>query len=354
MTTKDLYHTSIQLIKANQHEKGAYVACPNFEAYRYGWLRDGSFIAYAMDLASEYESSAAFHRWVGSVLERYADKMENLIQRGRAGEHISQGEQMHTRFTLDGEEAGEAWGNFQLDGYGTWLWSLIEHVRKAQDATLYDSLRPQVARVIRYLHVFWHTPCFDCWEERGDQVHTGTLLALFGGIRAAADHDMSLPIGKLLEDIDRAIRDECTVDGHLIKSVGNPAVDANLLGAHTPYRFLDADDEILHATVARIESELGRVGVHRYREDTYYGGGAWVLLSAWLGWHHATLGNVDRAREIRDWVLAQAAADGSLCEQTDADLLAPSEYQVWRDRCGPSATPLLWSHAMFIILEHSI
>jgi len=26
--------------------------------------------------------------------------------------------------------------------------------------------------------------------------------------------------------------------------------------------------------------------MHRYADDTYYGGGEWVLLATWLGWYY--------------------------------------------------------------------
>ena len=45
----DLYHRSIDIIKENQAASGAYVASPSFPTYHYCWLRDGSYIAYAMD-----------------------------------------------------------------------------------------------------------------------------------------------------------------------------------------------------------------------------------------------------------------------------------------------------------------
>jgi hypothetical protein len=41
----DLYQHSIDLILANQHADGAYIASPAFPTYHYCWLRDGSFVA---------------------------------------------------------------------------------------------------------------------------------------------------------------------------------------------------------------------------------------------------------------------------------------------------------------------
>jgi len=69
-----------------------------------------------------------------------------------------------------------------------------------------------------------------------------------------------------------------------VKYVGSEAVDASLLGIATPYRLLAPDDLIMRATVDKIEADLRHQDgeLHCYAEDTYYGGGEWVLLAAWL------------------------------------------------------------------------
>jgi hypothetical protein len=47
-------------------------------------------------------------------------------------------------------------------------------------------------------------------------------------------------------------------DGRLVKSVGNPAVDASLIGVTTPYRLLEPHSPLMRATVACIETNLRR------------------------------------------------------------------------------------------------
>jgi len=350
----NLFQQSIGIILEHQSPNGAYIASPSFSTYAYSWLRDGSFIAHAMDRAGQHASAARFHCWVGGVFQRYGPKIERLIARQAAGETIPLHEQMHTRFTLDGKESDAGWTNFQLDGYGTWLWALANHLKRTGDTTLYDDLRPHVALLVRYLAAFWQTPCYDCWEEFGDKIHTATLAAIAGGLRAIADYDPTLAVSALGEDVRTFLLAQCIQGGHLIKFIGNPAVDASLIGVCTPYRLLPADDPRMVATIARIETDLRRGGLYRYLADTYYGGGAWVLLAAWLGWHYAEAGDLERATELRDWVVAQADDDGALPEQISHDLLSPEHYQQWIERWGAIATPLLWSHAMYIILEHAL
>ena len=221
----NLFQHSIDLIRAHQAPSGAYVASPNFDTYAYSWFRDGSFIAHAMDRVGEHASAAQFHRWAGGVIARYTLKITQLIARQQAGEPITLGEQMHTRFTLDGEESDANWTNFQLDGYGTWLWALAAHLERTGDTTLYVDLRPQVVTLVQYLAVFWQTPCYDCWEEFGDKLHTATLAALYGGVRAIGTYDSTLGVQALAAEIHTFVLTQSVHDGHLIKFLGNLAVD---------------------------------------------------------------------------------------------------------------------------------
>jgi isomaltose glucohydrolase len=150
------------------------------------------------------------------------------------------------------------------------------------------------------------------------------------------------------------VLERCLVEGRLAKFVGSSLVDASLIGAATPYGLFSPDDPIMVATAARIERDLHRGGVRRYRDDTYYGGGEWLLLAAWLGWHHAEGGERERAGALLDWVAAQATPEGYLPEQICTDCLSPAHYQPWVERWGEVATPLLWSHAMYLILHDAL
>ncbi|WP_254457133.1 hypothetical protein [Brevibacillus sp. HB2.2] len=78
-------------------------------------------------------------------------------------------------------------------------------------------------------------------------------------------------------------------------------------------------------------------------------GGQWLLLSAWLGWYYVKTGRREEAEKIAAWIVSQRQVNG-LPEQVQEHLLSPAHYEMWVERTGHPAVPLLWSHAMFLVL----
>jgi GH15 family glucan-1,4-alpha-glucosidase len=352
----DLVHHSINVIRENQAPGGAYIASPNFPVYRYCWFRDGSFIAYAMDLAGEHDSAQRFHEWASRTILRYESKLSRCVEKAGQGSKPTEGDCFHTRFTLEGMETKDNWPNHQLDGLGTWLWALCQHVKLSGASAQLESWKRALPPVREYLAALWRLPCYDCWEENGDRVHTYTLAAIYGGLQSVAEWFGDRKAADTALEIRSFVLQNMVQDGHLAKFAGSREVDANLLAVATPYRLLKLEDEPMRNTVACIEKELrsGGGGVHRYKRDTYYGGGEWVLLTAWLGWHYVELGQLDRAQAIKAWVEAQATREAELPEQVPLNLNEPSYYPIWAKRWGTIATPLLWSHAKYLILHNAL
>lgn len=352
----NLRQRSIEIILQNQSASGGYIACPNMDDYAYCWFRDGAFIAYSMDIAGEHDSAARFYEWGARVINEHAGLVERAVEKAAQGERLGPGDYLHTRYTLDGEEGNDdSWPNFQLDGIGTWLWGMAQHVQVTETGP--SPLWLQAAQLAaRYLDALWCHPNYDLWEEFGDEVHTYTLGAIYAGLRAYMQlSGDDIYEAKAAEVLDFVLQ-EAVADGHFIKYLGNEAVDASLLGLATPYGLVSPTDKRMQRTVVRIEAGLraNGGGVQRYGHDSYYGGGEWLLLAAWLGWHHAEAGNVDRAAELLDWVAAQSDEQGWMPEQIATNLIAPDYYEKWVEWRGPIANPLLWSHAMYLILDNAL
>lgn len=352
-----LVDVSIGLIAENQASSGAYVASPTFATYGYSWFRDGAFIADAMSRHGQLESAEAFFSWCGRIVTERRDRIDWLVAEVTAGRTPRPEEHLHTRYTLDGHEATVPWENFQLDGYGTWLWALTSHNHRHD-----RSMTPYVEAVeltVRYLAACWAQPSYDWWEEHADQRHTSTLASIRGGLVAASrTPDVADRIRRLAADSADEIADlvanEGVHEGRLTKWLGGTDIDASLVACATPFRLYPPDAPVMKATVDEIERLLAPGGVHRYRADTYYGGGEWILLAGFLGWHHVETGRRQRAEELLAWIESQADEHGHLPEQVDTHLLAPERKAEWDARWGSSATPLLWSHAMYLTLVSSL
>lgn len=346
---------SIRLITGLQTPEGAYPASPTFSAYvGYSWLRDGAFIADGASVAGQADSAGRFFDWCADVISRRADAIAWIVAETRAGRTPAAEHMLPARFTFAGEDGTDEWWDFQLDGYGTWLWALAEHLER--HGLNGDRYRDAVALTAEYLLASWERPCYDWWEEHSQHVHVSTLACIAAGLEAVArvglvDEALAGRIAAEGVAIHRLVSGRGTADGHLIKWLGSTAVDGSLAAAIAPLGFVDARSDIGRRTIDVLEAHLTvEGGTHRYLGDTFFGGGQWPLLTCFLGLAHLAAGDRDRASELFEWAAATATAELDLPEQVGQHLIAPGMQQEWIDRWGPVATPLLWSHALFLRL----
>jgi GH15 family glucan-1,4-alpha-glucosidase len=348
----NLIDKSIEIIMNNQDVSGAYVACPTFTNYMYSWFRDGSYIAYAMDIVGEFESAGRFHDWAAQTINKHEETVERAVETAHHGEWQNEVDFLHTRYTLKGEISDDEWPNFQLDGFGTWLWALKQHSELSQSPI--SACQQKAARLtLEYLSSLWKVPCSDCWEEFPNFIHPHTLAAIYGGIQAIGDQ-FGDHFESLLNEILQYILEHNLKGGHFVKFGGSPEVDTSLLGLSVPYQLFSPHDVRIKATVECIEATLLNGGVKRYPSDTYYGGGDWVVLAGWLGWYYAEAGEREEAIKLRDWMEEQADSAGTLPEQVPTNLIDETYLEIWRKRWGQIAQPLLWSHAKYIILHKTL
>jgi isomaltose glucohydrolase len=345
---------SIAVLKDGQAPSGAFIASPAFTVYRYAWLRDGAFCAHALDVVGEHDAAAAWHRWVIRSVEGHRKMIESATRRVAGGETPPPEAMPPARYTLDGALErpvdDDPWPNFQVDGYGMWLWA-FEHHLGGRD--LPEDAEPTVALVASYLAASWRLKCFNCWEELDGGEHASTLGAVHAGLMAAS---------RLLGDsvwcsAADAVRDELLdryVDhGRFKRGANDGRPDGSLLWLAVPFGVLAYDDPLIASTVEAVRRELTgpEGGVYRFPGDTYFGGGEWLLLTSSLAWHDAVAGDVDAADAAQAWVRAQAEPNSDLPEQVTGNAQDPTMIEPWIRRWGRIATPLLWSHAMFLIAE---
>jgi GH15 family glucan-1,4-alpha-glucosidase len=341
----------VAAILRNQHASGAFVASPDFAQYQYCWLRDGSFIAYALDCAGQAKAARRFHQWCGAAIDRVEPVISVAIGRRAAGKPVDASEMPPARFSLDGLVVKDDWPNFQVDGYGTWLWSLHQHLRKSGAPGLPSPLVPAVESAARYIAELGTSPCYDVWEEDGGSVHSATLGCVYAGLSAAAAMLDDAIFADRAESVRSSLMDQARRDGCFRKSDHSAAVDGSLLWLCEPFHVVPPGEHAFVETVRRIAAELDLDGgIRRYPADTYYGGGAWPVLTASLGWYYAVTGDLGAAKRRRDWVAARTDDQGRLAEQFGGERRDPQNYGEWVRRWGTPAADLVWSHAMYVVL----
>ncbi|WP_300266511.1 glycoside hydrolase family 15 protein [Microbacterium sp.] len=343
------------VITTLQQPNGAYPASPDFSAYRgYCWFRDGSFIADGISAAGEVASASAFFDWCTMVLLRHETQLEAVVAAARAGMPLPDEQMLPARFTFEGDFGADDWWDFQLDGYGTWLWAAASHVqRHGVDPA---SWRRAAELTVDYLISSWQRPCFDWWEEHDEHRHLSTLGCIAAGLRAAADGELvgADRAAKASVEADRIlafIESDGVSDGHVVKWIGTTAVDGSLSALIAPLGVIAPESDLAARTLDAVERDLCvDGGVHRFVDDTFFGGGRWPLLSCFLGLARVAQGDTTRARELLEWAASTAIDGGDLPEQVDGHLLYPERQAEWVERWGDVATPLLWSHAMLLRL----
>ncbi len=387
---------SLEVLREAQADSGAIIASRAFSQYDYCWFRDSAFAAHALLVCGEHERAGRFHRWAADVVAREADTISRAIADARAGRPVDGGDILDARFRADGTRGDEPWPNFQLDGLGAWLWSLREWVSAGLgDAAgpLAGSLAGSARLAGEYLAALWDQPSFDCWEENGGEIHVSTLAAVYAGLVAAEDLAGGLEAG--WQAVAGRVRDLAlgagtvgagpsgagalgagpsgagasgagasgagpsapgSAGGRLRKHLGSELVDGSLIWAGVPFSLLKPDDPVMIATAEAIAADLTGPtgGIYRYLGDTYYGGGEWIPLAAHLGWFWVRAGRPEAARELLSWVESAATLDGLLPEQTLDAVQRPPYVETWTRRWGRVATPLTWSHAAYLILDHEL
>jgi GH15 family glucan-1,4-alpha-glucosidase len=343
---------AVAAMLACQQDNGALVASPDFEQYHYCWLRDSSFAAYALDRCGEHAASARYHEWASAAIAGVGQQIDAAVARRLAGTSIDQHLLPPTRFTLDGSVAADDWPNYQIDGYGTWLWALREHLRQTGQGLLPAGLRRSTLLAARYLAAFALDACYDVWEENGDGVHSSTLACVYGGLVAAAELLEDTELERRAREVQSHVLVTAGVARRLQKSSLSAAVDASMIWLATPFALVDARDPLFETALSEITGQLTfEGGLRRFPSDTFFGGGSWPVLTASLGWHQAVTGDLVAARRSLTWVAEHIDAQGRLGEQFGGERRLPAKYREWTDRWGHPARELLWSHAMYAVLS---
>jgi GH15 family glucan-1,4-alpha-glucosidase len=299
--------------------------------YRYSWIRDSTFMLWALYTLGFDEEANDFFYFVADVVE--AEESQLQIMYGIRGEkqlleqeldHLSGYE--HARPVRIGNGA---YNQNQHDVWGAVLDSIYLHTRSRDQ--LPDRLWPIIKRQVNAALDRWREPDRGIWEVRGEPKHfTSSKLmcwvAADRGARLARIRADDATASRWQEAADEIHADICAnaLDrrGVFVQHYETEALDASLL-LMPMVRFLPADDKRIRDTVLAVADELTEGGlVLRYRVDETDDGfsgeeGSFTICSFWLVSALVEVGELSRARGLCEKLLSYASPLALYAEQID-------------------------------------
>ena len=289
--------------------------------YRYSWIRDSTFMLWALyTLGFDWEANDFFY-FVADVSE--AEERRLQIMYGIGAESTLTEQTLDHLSGYDGARpvriGNGAYDQDQHDVWGAVLDSIWLHT-KSRDQ-LPDRLWPIIKRQVESALEAWRRPDRGIWEVRGEPKHfTSSKLMCW----VAADRGSRLAL--IRDDAETAVRwraaadeihaDICTsaVDnrGVFTQHYETDALDASVLLLPL-VRFLPANDPRVRDTVLAIADELTEEGlVLRYKAEETDDGlageeGTFTICSFWLVSALCEIGEITRARRLCEKLLSYAS-----------------------------------------------
>jgi GH15 family glucan-1,4-alpha-glucosidase len=300
--------------------------------YRYTWIRDSTFMLWALYTLGFDEEANDFFYFVADVVE--AEEGPLQVMYGVGGESKLEEQELehltgyeHARPVRIGNGA---YNQRQHDVWGVVLDSIYLHTRSRDQ--LPDRLWPIIKRQVDDALTHWREPDCGIWEVRGEPKHfTSSKLMCW----VAADRGARL--AQIREDESRVERWQAAADeihadicanglddrGVFVQHYGTEALDASLL-LMPLVRFLPPSDQRIRDTVLAIADELTEDGlVLRYRVDETDDGlsgeeGTFTICSFWLVSALVEIGELPRAQALCEKLLSRASPLALYAEQIDS------------------------------------
>jgi alpha,alpha-trehalase len=299
--------------------------------YRYSWIRDSAFMLWGLHSLGFTQEAGDYYYFIEDV----AAKDDLQVLYGIGGErHIEESELDH----LEGYEQSKpvrvgnaAYNQNQHDVWGTLLDSVYIHTKNRDQ--LPESAWPILARQVEVAIEHWREPDRGIWEVRGEPKHFTSSkifcwLALDRGARLARLRSDKKTAARWQEVADE-IRADVLENGvdqkrmRFVQRYGSDALDAALLLIPL-VRFLPGDDPLVRNTVDGIYEELGADGlILRYKVEETDDGlegeeGTFAICSWWMVSAFVETGELDRARQMCEKLLAYASPLLLYAEEIDA------------------------------------
>ncbi|MGC9443703.1 MAG: glycoside hydrolase family 15 protein [Candidatus Methanospirareceae archaeon] len=329
------------IVAANATKKYYPAAAKN---YFYVWPRDAAFACIAADVLGLENVQENFFDW---CLKRAEGFRDNGL--------------FYEKYYPNGLKALT---QFQPDQTGMVLFAVWHHYKA--DMSRASEFHELIEIAGNGICSAWNKDHFtrvtnDLWEERLcfpdlNENFSYSLAACIKGLRCAhavmPNPKWITTASEMKKRLDNQFMD------YFIRSCGKLSdrrIDASAMGLVYPFEVYDANDPRILATINEIEKRLvNNGGVHRYEHDEYdgwmyetlhrkKGAGAWPLLNFWMALYYAIKGDKDSAEKYYYWVLEKINA-GYCC----------IPEQIFENEIQVSVSPLLWSHAMFVVASKQL
>jgi GH15 family glucan-1,4-alpha-glucosidase len=300
--------------------------------YRFCWLRDATFMLYALTAAGYKEEARAWRRWLLRAAAGNPDKIQ--IMYGLAGERRLMEWEVPWLPGYEGAHpvrvGNAASQQFQLDVYGELLDAMYQSrrvgIEEEQAAWNFEKA------VLRFLESAWEKPDQGIWEVRGPQRHfthskVMAWVAFDRAVKAVEKFGVDGPVERW-RGLRDTIHEQVCAKGFdadknsFVQYYGSKELDASLLMIPL-VGFLPADDPRVAGTVAAIERDLLRDGfVLRYQTRENVDGlppgeGAFLPCTFWLADNYIMLGRQQEAEKVFRRLLGLCNDVGLIAEEYD-------------------------------------
>jgi GH15 family glucan-1,4-alpha-glucosidase len=365
---RKLVKTSLLVMRTHVDSKGAIIAsCDsdvlqfNRDTYSYVWPRDSAICAMAFDTSGFQEVSRLFFEFCNRVIT------DEGYFRHKYWSDGSTGSSWHALLG----NGGRPQLPIQLDETALVMIALWNHFQKYRDLEFISRVYPQlVVKATEFMLNYRDDktglprPTFDIWEEKAG-IFTSTVATVCSALSCAAkfaqvfyDSERQKSLNDVAKQMKQAVLAHL-YDNKLkrfIKAIypdnsRDTTIDSSLL-LTCLYGTFDIKDKAVEETIEAVVNHLwlrqGIGGLARYENDMYHRvsnnvqGNPWPVCTLWLArWYSRIAQNLEELKKSLNllmWCARASLSSGILAEQLNP-----------YDGKPISVSPLMWSHAEFVI-----
>lgn len=366
-----LFKKSMFFIRSHVDNEGAIIASSDSgmmqggkDTYAYMWPRDGARTAIGLYMSGSYNPAKRFFKFARDTITTEGYFLHKY------GPDKTLGSSWHPWMLH-----GKAILPIQEDETALVIHSLWEYYALSKDIEFIEEVYNALIKRAAEFMVMYRDPAtslprpsYDLWEEKYG-VHTFTSCSVYAALEAAsrfaqllgktddgaryqsAAQEIRKGILKYLYNPDTGVFYKMInrVDTELVPDI---TFDSSSIYALFEFNVLPIDDERLVRAVElwgkklSVPTEVG--GIVRYENDEYQRrdsrsiGNPWFICTLWLAQYH--IARATNEEELApavhwiEWAAKHATESGALSEQIDP-----------RNGEPVSATPLTWSHSVYVV-----